>query len=1078
MPDRPQDPRPRRWLLPFALIPLGALLLLVLAGLLWRGEIAEGLLRSRLAAMGVEPARLTVEAVGLSSMRLSGIALGPDEELTADAIEVDYALLAGAAERVRIERPRLKIDLQSGGPPLGALQPLVEGDGSGGATAVPAVAVTEGRIEAATPLGPALMTLDGAIEGQADGALGGAFQVAGEGGPARLEGGLEIAIAADGALDAALTIARGAIALTAEQGGVSAEIGGLTGSLEAALRDGRPERIAGRLALTDLGLEQARFREAALDFALAGEALEAEGSLSSEDGGLRLAFRGRGEELFTAPAVSLGLSVSASARAALFAPMALPVSDGVGSLGLSLRGRLPALARYGEGAASSTAEQILAWLFGGTVEGRFEARLADVALPERLSGLQAGAKGSLLLADGAAAVTLEPGAGGTLGAFERPWLDGLGLPADLAGSLAGGLAFGLEPLEALPAGLALRPVPAAWEAVLDGRLTARPLADGGPELGLALRQARATLGAGLAFLDLPDLALAARGLRVAGTPVTALSLEGSAFGQLGELEADLLLSAGIDSLRRDGLRLGGLALELPLTATLLGGAVEAWAAAPGRLTLARLSHPSGLALAEPVTVTLRDGTLLSSPPGVPGTGGGGLTHDLRLSVGPVALSLAREGAAALPISLRPGPLRLIGERPNGGRYRGRLSLSDGEAALPSLDTALEKLSARLDFDAAFRAPKARFSTELRYLALPALALEGEARKEDNRILFDASAGAAGEQLALQGAQPSLSGSYDLDSGQASFSLSPLRLAFAPGGLQPADLMPQMAELSAVTGAAALQADGAWSDGRLAGRGALRLGGLSFARGDIKVSGLDLELVLDSLWPPQSRPGQRLSVQRIDSALPIEALDASFRLLPGEPVRAAIDRLTFGLAGGRFQVRGATIDPAGERHSATIEVAAIELSNLFGLLDVEGLGGRGQLQGALPVSVDGKTVTIRGGRLESAAPGVLSYRRADAGPALPDQEEDAAALLQDPLELTLRALENFQYDRLAVGVDKQADGNAALRVELEGKNPDLLDGYPFRFNINLTGDVTPVLDALERGLDLTQDLLGRSWKLQP
>jgi hypothetical protein len=45
--------------------------------------------------------------------------------------------------------------------------------------------------------------------------------------------------------------------------------------------------------------------------------------------------------------------------------------------------------------------------------------------------------------------------------------------------------------------------------------------------------------------------------------------------------------------------------------------------------------------------------------------------------------------------------------------------------------------------------------------------------------------------------------------------------------------------------------------------------------------------------------------------------------------------------------------------------------------------------------------------------------------------------------------------------------------MQGSNPDVLDGYPFKFNINLTGDLEPILSALQTGRRLTTDLLQRA-----
>ena len=286
----------------------------------------------------------------------------------------------------------------------------------------------------------------------------------------------------------------------------------------------------------------------------------------------------------------------------------------------------------------------------------------------------------------------------------------------------------------------------------------------------------------------------------------------------------------------------------------------------------------------------------------------------------------------------------------------------------------------------------------------------------------------------------------------------------------------------MTGEIAAQAAGSWAEGRLAGRGSLQVRNLELTRGDIALQGLNLDLALDSLWPPRSPPGQRLTIRKLESAVPVESIEARFRLLPGAPVKAEIADLGFTTTGSQARVRQLLVDPAADRHSLRLELASLDLQALLGEIDIEGLSGSGRLSGALPVALADHGVVINNGTLESLGPGVLSYRRDANAPALPadlaQEEEDVVALFQDPVELTMRALENFHYDRLAIAVGKKADGEASLKIQLEGKNPDLLDGYPFNLNISLNGNVNPVLEALSRGIDLTQELVSRSWRLQP
>jgi hypothetical protein len=74
---------------------------------------------------------------------------------------------------------------------------------------------------------------------------------------------------------------------------------------------------------------------------------------------------------------------------------------------------------------------------------------------------------------------------------------------------------------------------------------------------------------------------------------------------------------------------------------------------------------------------------------------------------------------------------------------------------------------------------------------------------------------------------------------------------------------------------------------------------------------------------------------------------------------------------------------------------------------------------------------------------------------------------------VRALKDFRYDILSLTVTRPASGDLALGITMQGNNPDVLDGYPFKFNINLTGDLEPILAALQTGRRLTTDLLQRA-----
>ena len=65
---------------------------------------------------------------------------------------------------------------------------------------------------------------------------------------------------------------------------------------------------------------------------------------------------------------------------------------------------------------------------------------------------------------------------------------------------------------------------------------------------------------------------------------------------------------------------------------------------------------------------------------------------------------------------------------------------------------------------------------------------------------------------------------------------------------------------------------------------------------------------------------------------------------------------------------------------------------------------------------------------------------------------------EQVALLLQALENFQYESLSLGLEKQADGSAKATLSILGKNPDVLDGHPFAVNIDLSGNFDSLFET--------------------
>jgi hypothetical protein len=106
-------------------------------------------------------------------------------------------------------------------------------------------------------------------------------------------------------------------------------------------------------------------------------------------------------------------------------------------------------------------------------------------------------------------------------------------------------------------------------------------------------------------------------------------------------------------------------------------------------------------------------------------------------------------------------------------------------------------------------------------------------------------------------------------------------------------------------------------------------------------------------------------------------------------------------------------------------------------------------------------------LEAEAPGVLRFDSPEAAQTLSGAG--------DHVDLLLRALRNFHYDTFTLTADKAADGETALLLSLAGRNPDVLEGYPFNLNIGLETDAAPLLAMFREGTNLFDEVIKRVWR---
>src|SRR3546814_6903150 len=114
------------------------------------------------------------------------------------------------------------------------------------------------------------------------------------------------------------------------------------------------------------------------------------------------------------------------------------------------------------------------------------------------------------------------------------------------------------------------------------------------------------------------------------------------------------------------------------------------------------------------------------------------------------------------------------------------------------------------------------------------------------------------------------------------------------------------------------------------------------------------------------------------------------------------------------------------------------------MGVDGLSDSGRLTGSLPVVFAGNAIIVADSPFDARGPGRLSIRI----PAL----RQALAGGGETVEAAVKALEDFHYEELTLTLAKTAANDATVKLSTLGQNPDVMDGQPFRFNINLESKI--------------------------
>jgi hypothetical protein len=496
--------------------------------------------------------------------------------------------------------------------------------------------------------------------------------------------------------------------------------------------------------------------------------------------------------------------------------------------------------------------------------------------------------------------------------------------------------------------------------------------------------------------------------------------------------------------------------EAPLALRVTDAGTRLTLSDTGQLVLPELPATGAVRPRMPLRLSLREleATLLDQ----------GLQASARIDPGRQTATLLRQDAADLTVTATTGPIAVELSQTDAGlvagaRVRGaRLDLADLQLTARGLDADVSYGTDRPLVDLSVERIEDTSGT-------PAFA----PAQLDMTIQRNAQLWAAvGRARPIQG-QVEIPFWLDhrVDTGKGGVDIGPATLTFDPDGLQTADLSPLLAQrVARAEGAVTLGGRILWSEQGLSSFGEAELAGLDVTTPEASIEGLSGTLRFDRLLPPQTEPRQILGANTVTAGVPLREVRLRFDLdWPQSGPVLSVALAEGRLADGRIYVERAQLAPLAERNAATVRVEGVSLSALVQQLDLEGVAADGTLDGEIPVAFSERGVEIDRGRLAAVKTGSI---RVDLG-----ETSDALASRGEQVALMVQALKDFQYDELSLTLNRPADGDMEIGITMQGKNPDVLDGYPFRFNISLTGDLAPIVAALQEGRRLTSDLLDRA-----
>ena len=316
------------------------------------------------------------------------------------------------------------------------------------------------------------------------------------------------------------------------------------------------------------------------------------------------------------------------------------------------------------------------------------------------------------------------------------------------------------------------------------------------------------------------------------------------------------------------------------------------------------------------------------------------------------------------------------------------------------------------------------------------------------------------------------------------------LTFMPGGLQPQNLVSALqGKIANVEGTISAQIELGFEPNQpVQSFGRATLNDLDFGTLPGPFKGVSTQVEFSSIFPLVSSGVQRLTVDSFNPG--VDLIDG---VIEYEFISGGVEILSakWPLANGFISLDPTVWTFDAPENRVVLRIDGVSAGAFIGEAGGGSLTVTGDVVGTIPVVIAGVDVRIDEGRLGVKDGGVIQYRSKELTSVVDLIPEKYVTLQdyqqfkefrdsEDPSEnagkdLAFTALRNFEYKSLAVKLDGPLDGEIEVNLRFIGRNPKILAGTEFDFNVTIIGELVNLVRGLsqlspESSLDRVLDYL--------